>query len=326
MMRPRPPSVTLPLAVAAAFLAVPAPAHAAPASAPAAPASAPAPPSAPRALAAAASAACDAPAGRRFPIATRVHGGPTGYASGGGRGQWTVDLANTTGRACGGIHPVLVLVDDRRALRPAQPHLEFDDGHRYRPVRLTRTDEDELVGAFGDKDGFPGFTVPAHRTVSVRVRLAFAADAAANQVTARAAVVQRHGGDGDWVGESNAYRFAIGPDVPASAVPDPASPDAALPPGASTEEPGGGTESGTGGWSEPSSAGSYAPSGGTSAAASPGTGSGVPSGAASPGALFPFTGELAETGPGLPPAVFTTVAGLLVAGGGLLLAGRRLRR
>lgn len=319
MMRLCPPSVTLPLAVAAAFLAVPAPAHAVPALAPA-------PRAALHAPAAAASAECDAPAGRRFPIATRVHGGPTGYASGGGRGEWTVDLTNTTARACGGIHPVLVLVDDSRALRPAQPRLEFDDGHRYRPVRLTRTDEDELVGAFGDKDGFPGFTVAAHRTVSVRVRLAFTADAAANQVTARAAVVQRHSGDGDWVGESNTYRFAIGPDVPASAVPDPASPDAALPPGASTEEPGGGTESGTGAWSEPSSAGSFAPSGGTSAAASAGTAPGTPSGAASPGAVFPFTGELAETGPGMPPALFAAVAGLLLAGGGLFLAGRRMRR
>ncbi|MGW1201792.1 peptidase [Streptomyces cyaneofuscatus] len=76
-------------------------------------------------------------------------------------------------------------------------------------------DSDESAGS---DDGFLGFTVPAGTTVSVRVRMAFTSDTAPGRVTARAAVVQRRhqdkakgGGreDGDWVGESGAYRFVI---------------------------------------------------------------------------------------------------------------------
>ncbi|GGS47077.1 hypothetical protein [Streptomyces cinerochromogenes] len=146
---------------------------------------------------------------RAFPLSTRIRGGPGSYEAGGGYGTWYIDLTNTTPRTCAGIHPVVVLVDDKRALRPDQPHLDFYDGARNRPVTFESTDEQELVGVL-DGAGFGGFTVPPGRTVSVRVRLALPSDAVADQVTANAAVVQRRGEDGDWVGESNAYRFSIG--------------------------------------------------------------------------------------------------------------------
>ncbi|MEU2222542.1 hypothetical protein [Streptomyces sp. NPDC018347] len=166
------------------------------------------PPHAARADATPSCAAADA---RAFPLATRIRGGPPSYEAGGGQGTWYIDLTNTTGRTCTGIHPVVVLTDDKRALRPNQPRLDFDDGSRTRPVTFEATDAHELVGVL-DGTGFEGFTVPPGRTVSVRVRLALASDAVPDQVTANAAVVQRRGQDGDWVGESNAYRFAIAED------------------------------------------------------------------------------------------------------------------
>ncbi|MFF5855626.1 hypothetical protein ACFY8B_08290 [Streptomyces sp. NPDC012751] len=166
------------------------------------------PPHAARADATPSCAAADA---RAFPLATRIRGGPASYEAGGGQGTWYIDLTNTTGRTCTGIHPVVVLTDDKRALRPNQPRLDFDDGSRTRPVTFEATDAHELVGVL-DGAGFEGFTVPPGRTVSVRVRLALASDAVPDQVTANAAVVQRRGQDGDWVGESNAYRFAIAGD------------------------------------------------------------------------------------------------------------------
>lgn len=147
---------------------------------------------------------CVAPGARGFPLTTRIHGGPDSYEAGGGYGTWYLDLTNTTSRTCENIHPVVVLVDAERALEPSQPRLEFYDGSRPRPVRFETTDEDELVGAFGS-----GFTVAPGRTVTVKVRLAVTSDAVPNQVTANAAVVQRHADDGDWVGQSNDYRFGI---------------------------------------------------------------------------------------------------------------------
>ncbi|MGA5038431.1 hypothetical protein ACPCA8_15415 [Streptomyces capoamus] len=152
---------------------------------------------------------CAAADTRTFPLATRIRGGPGSYEAGGGYGTWYIDLTNTTRRTCSGVHPVVVLTDDKRALRPDQPRLDFYDGSTPRPVAFETTDEQELVGVL-DGAGFAGFTVPPGRTVSVRLRLALPSDAAVDQVTANAAVVQRRGQDGDWVGESNAYRFGIG--------------------------------------------------------------------------------------------------------------------
>lgn len=155
---------------------------------------------------------CSAPGARDFPVRTRIHGGPAGFDVGGGFGTWYIDLTNTTAHACAGVHPVVVLVDEKRALRPEQARLEFyadkGGGGRPHPVAFERSDEAENIGVFDD--GFPGFTVGAGRTLTVKVRLSVTSDATVpNDVVANAAVVQRHGDDGDWVGESNPYRFRI---------------------------------------------------------------------------------------------------------------------
>ncbi|MFE5240108.1 MULTISPECIES: hypothetical protein [unclassified Streptomyces] len=168
---------------------------------------------------------CGDPDGADFPIETRIHGGPDTYASGGGYGTWYLDLTNTTSEACHAIHPVLVLTDEDRTLTAEQIQLEFterahpDEEHR---VSWESTDRDEQIGVFGSgeqDDGFPGFTVPARKTVTVEVRMAFTSDTRPGKVTAHAAIVQRRtardtaeqagNADGDWVGESVAYPFVI---------------------------------------------------------------------------------------------------------------------
>ncbi|MFJ7332704.1 LPXTG cell wall anchor domain-containing protein [Streptomyces sp. NPDC101116] len=170
---------------------------------------------APSALADAPAPACAAPDDHTFPLTTRIHGGPASYTAGGGFGTWSVDLTNTTDRTCAGIHPVVVLVDDKRTLEPSQPRLEFFEGETAHPVRFEKTGEDELVAAFADEEGgFAGFTVAPGDTVTVKVRLTLTSDTGPNEVTANAAVVQRHDDDGDWVGQSNDYRFRIDGDEP----------------------------------------------------------------------------------------------------------------
>lgn len=154
-----------------------------------------------------AGATCAAPDTRAFPVKTRIHGGPNTFEAGGGFGTWYIDLTNTTAHTCGAIHPVVVLVDGKRALRPKQARMEFFEGEKPHPVTFEKSDEDENVGAFDD--GFPGFTVGPGRTVTVKVRLSVTSDAVPNDVVANAAVVQRRGDDGNWVGESNDYRFRI---------------------------------------------------------------------------------------------------------------------
>ncbi|GAB1335822.1 hypothetical protein ACE1SV_24120 [Streptomyces sp. E-15] len=298
------------------------------------------PPHAARADATPSCAAADA---RAFPLATRIRGGPPSYEAGGGQGTWYIDLTNTTGRTCTGIHPVVVLTDDKRALRPNQPRLDFDDGSRTRPVTFEATDAHELVGVL-DGTGFEGFTVPPGRTVSVRVRLALASDAVPDQVTANAAVVQRRGQDGDWVGESNAYRFAIAGDgaedpqavreagdteearQPQDAqrptqplqTAQPSQPRTSRPP----QDP-----AGTPASPLPHDALNAA---GTPTAPAPPP---APTGLDSTPAASPATDQdaeelarqLARTGPGLVPGVLAAVAALLVLGAGasLLLRGRR---
>jgi hypothetical protein len=233
--------------------------------------------------------ACAAPDDHTFPLTTRIHGGPATYTAGGGFGTWYLDLTNTTDRLCTGIHPVVVLVDDKRALEPSQPRLEFFEGARAHPVRFEKTEEDELVGAFADEeDRFAGFAVGPGKTVTVKVRLAVTSDAVPNDVTANAAVVQRHDDDGDWVGQSNDYRFGIDGDAPV----DGGEPEAdggtdSLP------EPDGGTDS------LPEPDGSVPPR----------------------EDRFPFAEELARTGSG--GQVAAAAAVLLAGGGALLLALRR---
>ncbi|MEV7733522.1 hypothetical protein AB0O75_15800 [Streptomyces sp. NPDC088921] len=224
-----------------------------------------------------------APTGRAFPLTTRIHGGPAVYEAGGGYSVWYLDLTNTTRHTCADVHPVVVLVDERHVLKPSQPRLEFYDGPRTHAVSFERTDEDELVGAFGGA----GLTVGPGKTLTVKVRLALTPDAAPNEVTVNAAVVQRHGDDGDWVGQSNAYRFGIDTDPNLNQSPDP-SPDP-----------------------------SPSPNPNSSPHPDPAT---TPEGR-------PFTdavAELASTGPGVAAAVLATVSLLLVTVGAILRArGRR---
>lgn len=63
------------------------------------------------------------------------------------------------------------------------------------------------------------------------MRLALAPGTGPNEITANAAVVQRHADDGDWVGQSNDYRFDV-ESSPESSTPTPATtaPSATTPP------------------------------------------------------------------------------------------------
>ncbi|MFE5207340.1 hypothetical protein [Streptomyces sp. NPDC056600] len=154
---------------------------------------------------------------RDFPVVARLRG-PRVYRAGDVPQAWTLELTNRSARACAGLHPVVVLTDERRALLPAQAALFFFDGERPRAVDFEGTERDELVGVFGEdgkrrKGGFEGFTVKARQTLRVRVLLAVASDARANEVAAEAVVVRRTGrggADGEWVGRSeDPYRFRI---------------------------------------------------------------------------------------------------------------------
>lgn len=169
---------------------------------------------------------CAKGAGDGFPISTRISGGPATYQRGGGFRSWSLELTNTTDDTCGNVHPVVVLVDAAKALKPRQIQLEFDDGARRWPVRFERTDRDETVGVLGGGgtgadgvDASPGFTLAPGGTRTVGLRLAFTSDAVPGGVVASAAVVRRRDDDGDWVGASNDYAFDIvgagGPAVPA---------------------------------------------------------------------------------------------------------------
>ncbi|MGW0119640.1 hypothetical protein [Streptomyces sp. NPDC003327] len=185
--------------------------------------------------------ACGAAAATEFPLATRIHGGPAAYAAGGPLQAWRLDLTNTTSAPCTGIHPVLVLTDrDReRALRPEQIRAEFYDAEaaRWRPLAFEATDEAENVGVFADSagradvpaalSGFSGFSVPPGRTLTVPVRLAFRAGTDPDEVVVNAAVVQRRGADGEWVGESDDYRLTVEPAEPGA----PDRSDTTAPPG-----------------------------------------------------------------------------------------------
>ncbi|MEB3962582.1 hypothetical protein OKJ48_20330 [Streptomyces kunmingensis] len=152
--------------------------------------------------------ACAAASDRgEFPITSRIHEGPAAYYPGDEHRYWSLDLTNTTDAACTPLHPVLVLVDQRRTLRSAQVGLEFFDGERWRPVRFEKTGQGDHVGVFDD--GFRGFSAGPGKTVTVRVRLAFTPDTLSDHVVASAALVQRQGDDGNWVGESEDYPFDI---------------------------------------------------------------------------------------------------------------------
>ncbi|MGW1063490.1 hypothetical protein ACWD4F_03060 [Streptomyces aureus] len=241
-----------------------------------------------------------------FPIRTRIHGGPDTYRAGGDPAVWYIDLTNTTAHPCGAIHPVVVLVDEKRTLRPEQARLEFFEGERAHAVRFERSDEAENVGPFDD--GFPGFTVAPGRTLTVKVRLALAPGAPApDAVVANAAVVQKHDDDGDWVGESNAYRFRIegaagdgNGDVQTGKESAPAA------------DPAGAASAGA------------SPSAGAGATAGTGAGSGTSAGT---GAAVLAPDELARTGPGRPnrSALAALALALVAFGAGLFSLAHRVR-
>lgn len=266
--------------------------------------------------------ACVASDTHDFPVTSRIHGGPDDYRPGGDSGTWYLDLTNTTSHTCGAIHPVVVLVDTGRTLRPEQLRMEFYEGERAHPVTFERTDEAENVAPFDD--GFPGFTVEPGRTLTVKVRLSLTSAATApNDVVASASVVQRHGGDGDWVGESNDYRFHVGDDgADTGREQDPDEDGTTTDPGTATADAGTGSASpGTG----TATGGTRSPGTGT---ASPSAGAGVGSSAsAGTGAAAPDVDELARTGPGAPnrPLLAALAVALTALGAGLFLVARRLR-
>ncbi|GAB7108653.1 hypothetical protein JCM4814A_69670 [Streptomyces phaeofaciens JCM 4814] len=284
-----------------------------------------------------------------FPLTTRLHGGPGTYRAGGRPGTWYLDLTNTTRGTCTGIHPVVVLVDEQRALKPSQPRLEFYAAGRAHPVRFEPTDEDELVGAFADDPqgsagGFSGFTVGPGRTLTVRLRLALTSDTPPDEITVNAAVVQRHGDDGDWVGQSNDYRFAVRtepepetepgtePEHEREAAPDP-DPETDAETDAATDPESGRTPE-TAPETIPDADSGSDPAPATSAAASPPPGRtsapaekpGVQAvGTPGPAESTDVTGtieELASTGP-LSAAALVVGATLLLAAGAVLARARR---
>ncbi|MFB6518430.1 hypothetical protein [Streptomyces sp. NPDC056401] len=166
-----------------------------------------------------AEATCGDGKSTQFPIGARIRGGPAVYRTGGEAQSWYLDLTNTTTAECTAIHPVVVFTDPAHALRPAHFRMEFDApgaaglGHAL-PVSLERTDRDEIVAVFDGGDAFSGFTVGPGGSVTVTVRLAFASGTPRGEAVADAALVQRKGDDGDWIGEAGGYRFEIqGPDT-----------------------------------------------------------------------------------------------------------------
>lgn len=300
--------------------------------------------------------ACGDPGAADFPIDTRIHGGPDTYASGGGYGTWFLDLTNTTAEPCNAIHPVLVLTDEDRALTSDQIQLEFSErahpGVEHR-VSWETTDRDEHIGVFGGEgdDSFAGFTVPAGRTVTVQVRLAFTSDTSPGRITANAAIVQRQRSessrddsdaaskslDGEWVGESADYPFTVVEDDGSGTGTDDGTsdvPDETGEVGKETE--GDGRETGEAGKEtkgdgrEAGEVGKETKGDGRVPArpdSNPTTGTtGTPRPLA-PGRDPAGVPELARTGISVPvPLSALTVSGLLIGGGAVVIRARRTRR
>ncbi|MGW1293518.1 peptidase [Streptomyces sp. NPDC002533] len=286
---------------------------------------------------------CGDPKAKDFPIETRIQDAPDRYASGGGYGTWYLDLTNTTDTSCQALHPVLVLADRDRRLTSDQIQLEFSepgDPEKEHRVTWESTDRDEQIGVFGDP--FPGLTVPAGETVSVRVRMAFTSDTAPGPVTAHAAVVQRHrdrakgGGreDGEWVGESKGYPFVIvdgatggirEPDGPRTGRPDPER--TAPGTGTRTERPGDTDRPRT---DDPGTGRDPAPDG-EAGPRPPARPDGGDRGEESPGlpardGLGRPLPELARTGPASTAWAAAAAGAFLLAGAALLRYARRARR
>ncbi|MFI2030878.1 hypothetical protein [Streptomyces buecherae] len=299
----------------------------------AAPAAAPAA-AAPAGRVAALAPECGDASDADFPIGTTLHAGPGAYRAGDDWRHWRLDLRNTTRVACAAIHPVALFADQGHALRPGHLRVEFRDpyapgGQRWRAVRFEATDQDENVGVFDggsrrvvnggstrEVPRFKGFTVPARETLTVRVRVRFAADAPTGPASAAVTAMQRQHQDGDWVGQSGTYRFTIEAPGAAARPSEPGDVDGATdgaadgsggdadarpPADADADADADAPETGTGPGGGGTGAGN-APGGHREAGAGAGTGAGAGSGddAASPGDGSAGGGAGGE--PGEPPA------------------------
>ncbi|MEV0277232.1 hypothetical protein AB0I22_12710 [Streptomyces sp. NPDC050610] len=229
---------------------------------------------------------CGAARGAEFPVSARIGGGPATYERGAGWRGWRLELRDATGAGCRAVHPVAVLADRGRALKPRDIRMEFYDAgaRRWWPVRFVRTDEAENVGVFGGGSsgapGFSGFTLPAGRSVVVPVRQRFTGAAPEGPVTENVTAVRRRAGDGDWVGQSGDYAFTVRrPDAHGGRLP-----------GESAGHPSDGIGDGD----------------------ADGRGSAPPA--------------LADTGSGTPLLGLGVASAVLVLGGGALLAGSRRQR
>lgn len=157
---------------------------------------------------------CGDPGAAGFPINSRLRGGPSGYAPGLTADGFALDLTNTTHAACRAVHPLVILVDRDGTLTPDRFTLRYRTaGGDWQAVPFESTGQGEFIGIPGGQDG-PGLTVPAGRTVTLGLQLWFAPGTLADRVVASATTMQRRGGDGSWVAESNHYTFDIVPAPP----------------------------------------------------------------------------------------------------------------
>ncbi|MBZ2407908.1 hypothetical protein HX747_08745 [Streptomyces sp. L06] len=152
---------------------------------------------------------CAQPDAEVLPLVGEVRDGPATVRAGDGPSGFTVRVHNTGRVTCHRVHPVVLLLDEGRALVPSQLRLDFHDGRRWLPVRLRHTSRDENVGVLDGGQGFRGFTVRPGAKKDVRLRLAVREDARPNRVAVQAALVQHHDRDGHWVGHSDTYTFAL---------------------------------------------------------------------------------------------------------------------
>ncbi|MEV8533447.1 hypothetical protein [Streptomyces sp. NPDC051211] len=164
-----------------------------------------------------AKAVCGDAKATEFPIGARIRGGPAVYRTGGDPQTWYLDLTNSTGTPCTAVHPVVVFADKARTLRPEHLRMEFQAPTGTYPASLERTDRDEIIAVFDGGSAFPGYSVAPGGSVTVKVALSFTPTAPTGEVVADAALVQRRGDDGDWIGEAGGYRFSVeGPEAPAA--------------------------------------------------------------------------------------------------------------
>ncbi|MGA5006876.1 hypothetical protein ACPCDX_17975 [Streptomyces koyangensis] len=154
---------------------------------------------------------CAQPDAEVLPLVGEVRDGPATLRAGDGPSGFTVRVHNTGRVTCHRVHPVVLLLDEDRALVPSQLRLDFHDGRRWLPVRLRHTSRNENVGVLDGGQGFRGFTVRPGARKDVRLRLAVREDARPDRVAVQAALVQHHDRDGHWVGHSDTYTFALRP-------------------------------------------------------------------------------------------------------------------